>query len=163
MIELKDISFMDDNGAISKSSFEQLIFFNERYQGKFDNMNTFIDMLFKAFDRNSSGSLSFKEFLMSKRLIDSNDLKDLLRFIFCFLDLSQDNTIEKNEILIFLQTIQKTSAANEELMSNEEYAQKMVNDLDSNNDGQIDEEEFIEGILKNEFYSNLIRSIKPSF
>jgi Ca2+-binding EF-hand superfamily protein len=48
-------------------------------------------------------------------------------------------------------------------MNNEEYAEKMINDLDLNNDGLIDEEEFIEGVLKNENYTDLVRFIKPAF
>ncbi len=154
---------MEQNGTISKKRFQQLIFFDKRYQGKFNDMNAFIEMLFKAFDRDDSGSLTFREFLMSKRLIDSNDLKDLMRFIFKFLDLSQDKTIEKKEILIFLKTMHKANSAKEELMNNEEYAEKMINDLDLNNDGLIDEEEFIEGVLKNENYTDLVRFIKPAF
>ena len=37
----------------------------------------------------------------------------------------------------------------------------MLNDLDLNNDGLVNEREFIDGILKNEAYANFIRSIKP--
>ena len=100
--------------------------------------------------------------MLSKRLIESNDLKDHVRFIFSFLDLTQDKTIEKKEILVFLQTVHNAGAAKDVAMGDEEYAAQMVNDLDSNGDGLIDEEEFIEGILKNETYANFIRSIKPS-
>ena len=151
---------MEQDGAISKSAFQQLIFFDKRYQGKFNDLNAFIEMLFRAFDRDSSGSLSFREFLLSKRLIDSNDLKEFLRFFFSFLDLSHDNTIEKKEILIFLKIMHKSSSTKEESVDIEDYAERMVKDLDLNKDGQIDEEEFIEGILKNKTYANLIDSIK---
>ena len=154
---------MEQNGTISKKRFQQLIFFDKRYQGKFNDMNAFIEMLFKAFDRDDSGSLTFREFLMSKRLIDSNDLRDLIRFIFKFLDLSQDKTIEKKEILIFLKTMHQACSEEGEMINHEEFAEKMVNDLDINNDGSISEEEFIEGVLKNEIYANLLRTIKPSF
>ena len=154
---------MEQDEAISKSAFQQLIFFDKRYQNKFNDLNAFIEMLFRAFDRDSSGSLTFREFVMSKRLIDSNDLKDIIRFIFSFLDLSQDKTIEKKEILIFLKTMHKANTAKEEIIYNEEFAEKMINDLDLNKDGKIDEEEFIEGVLKNEDYVDLVRFIKPSF
>jgi len=161
--KIKDASFMDQSGSISKSSFEQLIFFNESYRGKFKNMNLFIEMLFRALDRDSSGSLSFREFLMSKRLIESNDLRDTIRFVFTFLDLSQDKTVEKKEILIFLKTMHQACSEEGEMINHEEFAEKMVNNLDINNDGSISEEEFIEGVLKNEIYANLLRTIKPSF
>ncbi len=153
---------MEQDGTISKSSFQQFFLFDKRYQGKFNDMNAFIEMLFKAFDRDSSGSLSFREFLISKRLIDSNDSRDLIRFIFTFLDLSHDKAIEKKEILIFLKTMHKASKAIENI-DIDSLAEKIFNDFDLDNDGSINEDEFIEGVLRNEIYANLINSIKPSF
>ena len=122
-----------------------------------------MEMLFKALDRDCNGTLSFREFIMNKLLIESNDLKNLIRFIFSFLDLTHDNIIEKKELLIFLKTINKTSANTQEIFNNEEFAEQMINDLDLNKNGQIDEDEFIEGVLKNKSYEKLIHSIKPCF
>jgi len=75
--------------------------------------------------------------------------------------MSNDKKIEKKEIQIFLKAINKSCAIKDELLSDEDYAEKMLNDLDLNKDGVMNEEEFIEGILKNESYANFIRSIKP--
>jgi Ca2+-binding EF-hand superfamily protein len=162
LFETKEISFLEQQGTISKASFQVLVIFDNRYKGKLKDINNFIEMLFQALDRDSSGALSFREFIIGKQLLESNDVKDHVRFIFNLLDISHDKLIEKKEILIFLQTVHKAGAFKDETMSDEEYAEKMLTDLDLNRDGSINEDEFINGILKNETYVNFIRSIKPT-
>lgn len=152
---------MDNDEAISRTSFSILVLYDRRYQGKMKDMNQFLESLFQAFDRDSSGELSFREYLQGKKLIESNNLRDNIRFIFNLLDLSRDKKIEKDEINTFLKTVHKSGGMKDEAMSDEEYAAKMLCDLDLNKDGAISQDEFVDGIVKNERYVNFIRSIKP--
>ena len=139
-----------------------LVIFDNRYKGKLKDINNFIELLFQALDRDANGTLSFREFLIGKQLLESNDLKDHVRFIFNLLDVTQDKVIEKKEILIFLKTLHKSGGMKDEKLSDEEYAEKMLKDLDLDRDGSISENEFVDGILKSETYANFIRSIKPT-
>ena len=62
--------------------------------------------------------------------------------------------MEKCEIELFLSTLGRLDDE-----GNAEFAQEMMDDLDFDKNGSIDEDEFIEGILKNEKYMNFINSI----
>lgn len=148
---------MDQESSISKSSFSFFCFFDKRYRARVKNLDLFVDQLFQAFDRDNSGALSFQEFLVGKRLFESESHRDNLKFFFRLFDLSKDNRIEKSEIEMFLTILGRVESDGD---SNSDYAQSMLNDLDFDRNGCIDEDEFIEGILKNEKYKHLLDSIR---
>ena len=71
--------------------------------------------MYRAFDQDESGTLSYTEFLVGLYLIQNDDEK-----------------------------------------SQHEFARNMINDFDLNHDGSIDENEFIDGVLKNEKYKQIM-------
>lgn len=71
-----------------------------------------------------------------------------------FENLGKDGRVEKSEIELFLNTLGRLDDK-----QNAEFAQTMMDDLDFDHNGTLDEDEFIEGILTNEKYMNLINSI----
>lgn len=125
-------------------------------------MNKFIDLLFRAYDCNKDGELTFQEFLTGKKLFESKDIKDNIRFIFRLLDMTKDKKIELNEIELFLKTLHQAADLKEnDEFDDKEYAQRLINDLDTDKDGSLSEEEFLQGIMNNEYYVSFIRSIIP--
>jgi len=79
---------LDQNDSISKETFAFYCLFDKRYRAKVTDFEYFIEQLFEAFDRDGSGALSFQEFLIGKRLYESDSHKENLKFIFRLFDLS---------------------------------------------------------------------------
>ncbi len=158
---------MDQSSTISRDTFIDYFFYDKHYRAKAKNVNEFIKLLFSAFDRNSDGSLSFQEFLVSKQLFESRSISDSLKFMFRLFDFTKDERIERPEIELFLQNLHKAMTItdgdgdeeNDADKSSSEFAQSMMNDLDFNKNGSIDEDEFIEGFLKSEKYMNFIKTV----
>lgn len=149
--------FLNQETTINRSTFAYHFFFDKRYRSKAKDINAFTDLLFNAFDLNSNGRLSFIEFLIGKHLFESDSKKNNLKFLFRLFDMSHDQKIEKKEIEEFL--IKLGQLGLNKTDNHAEFAQQMINDLDFDHNGSIDENEFIEGILKNEKYNNFIDSI----
>ena len=122
-------------------------------------------MLFSAFDRDSDESLSFYEFLVSKQLFESKSISDSLKFMFRLFDLTKDERIERSEIEIFLHSLHRVMPLTDEndktddANSSSEFAQNMMDDLDFDRNGSIDEAEFIAGFLKSEKYMSFINTV----
>ena len=156
---------MDQSSAISRDTFIDYFFHDKHYRAKAKNINEFISLLFSAFDRNSDGSLSFYEFLVSKQLFESKSISDSLKFMFRLFDLTKDERIERSEIEIFLQNLHRAMKITDENVENNdannssEIAQSMMDDLDFDRNGSIDEAEFIAGFLKSEKYMSFINTV----
>ena len=157
----KELSYLDNTQTLSKSAFAVLIFFDKKYKKSSSDDDKFADMLFQAFDCDASGQLTFEEFLNGKRLFESKDIRDNIRFIFRLLDYSKDKRIEKQEIELFITTLHKAGAPKSDDLDEAEYAHRMVEDLDKDKNGMLDEEEFVEGIMRNQCYVDFIKSIRP--
>ena len=108
-------------------------------------MNKFIDILFNAFDRDQDGAISFSEFLVGKEMFESESHQEFLKFVFKLFDLSKDKIIEKNEIELFLNSLSRAGVTNKSSdKSDTDFAQEMMDDLDFDKNGTLNEDEFIE-------------------
>ncbi len=119
-----------------------------------DDSDLFVSQMYRAFDQDESGTLSFTEFLVGLYLIQNDDEKENLKFTFKLFDLNKDGRLEENEIAKFVSCLSKAGCNDEK--SQHEFARNMINDLDLNHDGSIDENEFIIGVLKNEKYKQIM-------
>ena len=67
-------------------------------------------------------------------------------------DADNNEKLDRKEIATFVSFLSKFST------DNEDFSEKMIQDLDSNKDGEISETEFIEGVIKNEKLLSLLMS-----
>ena len=142
---MKEIVYLDQESTITKESFANYFFFDKRYRAKVKNINIFIDILFNAFDRDQDGAISFNEFLVGKEMFESESQQEFLKFIFKLFDLSKDKMIEKNEIELFLNSLTRAGSTYKLSDKSEtDFAQEMMDDLDFDKNGTLNEDEFIE-------------------
>ena len=65
-------------------------------------------------------------------------------------DADNNEKLDRKEIATFVSFLSKFST------DSEDFSEKMIQDLDSNKDGEISETEFIEGVIKNEKLLSLL-------
>lgn len=118
------------------------------------NSDLFVTQIYRAFDQDDNGTLNFTEFLVGMYLIRNEDERENLKFTFKLFDLNKDEKLELNEIAKFISCLSKAGCSDEQ--SRLEFAQNMINDLDLNQDGSISENEFIDGVLRNEKYRKIM-------
>ncbi len=149
--------------TMTKEIFMSYVFYDKLQNSKFKKVEKFFNLLFDVYDIDGSGQLTFEEYIVGKKLFESEDIKDNTRFIFRLLDISHDKKIERKEIVRFLDIMNSCGAElNSDKKSSNEYAKKMMDDLDLDKNGFLEEEEFIDGITQNKEYVSFIKSIKPS-
>lgn len=149
---------MNQEQKITRLTFAYHFFFDKRYRGKAKDINLFLmEVIFSGFDDNHDGRLSFLEFLEGKNLFESKSRRDNMKFVFRLIDLNRNRKIEKKEIENFLDKLHKAGVGKKS--NHAKFAQDMIDELDGNNDGFIDEDEFIEGFFNNAKYYEFIESI----
>ena len=129
-------------------------YYGNKFGSKNNQSNIFVDHLFKAFDRDDNQKLNFLEFLVGLTLFKSDDHYQNLKVFFRLFDVNKDKFIRKNEIELVLKTLNKAS----DMKQN--FYVEMVKDFDLNKDESIDEDEFINGIVQNINYQNIIKIIQ---
>ena len=97
---------------------------------------TDIDQAMEVMDSNSNGFIDYTEFiaacLQSQNYLKENHLK----LAFSYFDKDDSGTISREELKACLQ--------DEEMTLDDEMINKMISDVDTNKDGQIDYHEYIE-------------------
>jgi hypothetical protein len=153
--------FLLQEETMTKEIFMSYVFYDKLQNSNFNKVEKFFNLLFDVYDIDGSGQLTFEEYIVGKKLFESEDIKDNIRFIFLLLDISHDKKIERNEIVRFLDIMNSCGAElNSDNKSNIEFAKKMMDDFDLDKSGYLDEEEFINGIAQNKEYVSFIKSIK---
>lgn len=118
------------------------------------NSDLFVTQIYRAFDQDDSGTLNFTEFLVGMYLVQNEDEKENLKFTFKLFDLNKDEKLELNEIAKFISCLSKAGCPDEKTQL--EFAEKMMQDFDLNHDGSISEDEFIDGVLRNDKYRKIM-------
>ncbi|KAL7668153.1 hypothetical protein ACOME3_008868 [Neoechinorhynchus agilis] len=115
--------------------------------GKIKRLANFI---FKAFDRDDSGYIDFKEFIEGYAITSMGDERSKLEYIFALYDQDKNNTIDKREVTVVLERIYDLMSIDRELFPPAIFVEQIFSELgDSTNKKVISKEEFINGCLKN--------------
>ncbi|XVF12950.1 hypothetical protein REPUB_Repub08aG0164400 [Reevesia pubescens] len=136
-------SIIDDD-LIHKEEFQLALFKNSSKQ------NLFSDRVFDLFDVKRNGVIEFGDFVRSLSIFHpSAPEADKIAFLFRLYDLRQTGYIEQEELKKMVLALLSESDL---LLSNdavELIVEKTIMDADSNRDGKIDEEEWMEYVKKN--------------
>jgi len=116
----------------------------------------FLDQLFRIFDKDGDGSIDFKEFMIATDMSSCGDPAEKLRWAFRMYDKDSSGAIdleEMVEIFCLMYAVQGFSEAEAT-----ERAEKIFHTLDRNNDGNLEEDEFIKGCLADEELLDLLNA-----
>ena len=99
--------------------------------------------MFRMFDTNSDGQVSFVELVLALHVMKRGSAEDNLRRIFRLFDINSDGEISRKE----LEKIVKHLGDEEEEEAVDNVARTAFDEMDDNGDGRIDQEEFVSACL----------------
>lgn len=126
---------MDNFIAIYSKSFPQ------------GDAEEFAQHAFRTFDTNGDGVINFREFMCALSVKSRGRSDQKLRWAFRMYDLDGNGSISRDEMLDIVRAIYKmVGNADEEAAA--ERTDMIFGQLDKNSDGQLSQDEFIEGATK---------------
>ena len=124
------------------------------------DVKEFAKHVFRAFGGKEKGSIGFKEFYKAFMLQTSGDLNEKIIFAFRMYDLDGDGEITKDEMLTIIRSIYQLLGPQvkmpEHLNTPEKRTEVVFNQMDVNQDGNINFDEFLAGALHNSFIMRML-------
>lgn len=148
------IDFMTDcpSGYLTEQDFAQI------YQQFFPlgDPEKFATFIFKVFDQNSDGCISFKEFVTALSITSRGSLDEKLDWAFSLYDVDKDGFITKDEMLYIVKSIYSVSnvewfqkvtglPSDGECNTPEKRIERIFETMDLNDDGKVTVREFRNG------------------
>ena len=101
------------------------------------------------YDKNDDGHIDFKEFMMVLYVMSNGTPEENLRKIFRIFDMNSDGLLSKQELTRIVKDLYMLFAQPQENENQEELASKAFQEMDSNADDKVTEEEFVKACLSN--------------
>ena len=124
------------------------------------DVEEFATHVFRAFGGKKKGYIGFKEFFSAFVVQSSGDLHEKVKFAFRMYDLDGDGEITRDEMLTIVRSIYKLFSPSvsmpEHLETPEKRTESIFNKMDSNKDGSISFDEFLEGAMHDSFISKML-------
>ncbi|KAK7861649.1 hypothetical protein R5R35_006566 [Gryllus longicercus] len=118
------------------------------------NSSLYAHYVFKAFDVNSNGAISFRDLLVTLSTLLRGSVYEKLRWTFKLYDINGDGCITRSElgeiVLAIHELMGRRAHQVEDDRKCREQADRVFRKLDLNQDGVITIEEFMESCLKDE-------------
>ncbi|RNA03141.1 Neuronal calcium sensor 2 [Brachionus plicatilis] len=148
--------FMRDcsNGRLNCKKFIEVykVFYPE---GKADK---FCSHVFKVFDADGSGEIDFTEFLLAISVTAQGDIRKKLQMAFKMYDMDRNGKIDKKEMEKIITAIY--DLVGEENRSGEnspsERVKMILKKLDTDQNGFLTQDEFVEGCLSDSYMRSLL-------
>ena len=162
----KDIKFFVSNTGFSEEQVTTI--FNEFSQNNPDgtlDKNEFVKMytllrpeavdrldeicaqIFRAFDSDNNGFVTFNEFLIGYALTSRGDMRTKLQYAFELYDCDNNGYLNKGEVAQVISAMLDLYGADKQCHVPSQIAHECVENLDGNNDDQLNKEEFIQGLM----------------
>lgn len=120
---------------------------------------TFCNHIFRVFDDDGNESLDFTEFLMALDVTQCGSERDKLQWAFRLYDVDCSGSINVKEMASIIETMDNVEGRKQgqsvslnnpalKLPSVQERAEELFKSLDKDGDGEINQEEFVEGYIK---------------
>ncbi|XP_050403647.1 neuronal calcium sensor 2 [Patella vulgata] len=144
--------FMRDcpSGTLSKEKFKEV--YSQFFPG--GDPKDFCEHVFRSFDKDHSGSIEFKEFLLAINITSQKGkAEDKLNWAFDMYDIDGNGTIDHKEMESIIQAIYSMLGAalvGQSMDTPSERTVKIFEKMDSNGDGVLTKEEFIQGCLNDQ-------------
>lgn len=119
-----------------------------------DSVESVSNLIFTTFDKDHNGNLNFVEFVTSLHCMSSSSPEDKLHWVFQLYDTDGSGSITLSEMVLLFATLYQNEGLDK--MMAVDRAEKIFSNLDINNDGDITEEEFVRGCLKDDDMRRLL-------
>ncbi|CAF0782730.1 unnamed protein product [Adineta ricciae] len=117
----------------------------------------FCEYVFRTFDNDSSGNIDFGEFLIAISITAQQEPKRKLEWAFSMYDIDRNGFIEKKEMKKIMEAI--FDLLGEERKGNnspELKVDQIFTKMDTNGDGKLSKEEFVNGCLQDDYLRRLL-------
>jgi len=145
------------SGQLSKKKFIEV------YSSFFPdgNAEAFCNHVFRTFDKDTSGKIDFKEFLLAINITSGGKPEEKLEWAFQMYDINGNGTIERNEMVEIIKAIYSMLGAEDSAMSGDMTAESRTGEIfrkmDSNGDGVLTKDEFMKGCMNDkQLYAMLL-------
>ncbi|XP_013380849.1 neuronal calcium sensor 2 [Lingula anatina] len=140
-------------GSLTRSKFLDL--YSEFFPDS--KAKSFYEHVFRTFDEDNSGAIDFKEFLVAISITKSGEPEEKLALAFRLYDIDRNGTIEEHEMTEILKAIYSLVGREPQLESSpKERARSIFKKMDTNCDGVLTKDEFVQGCLKDETLFNML-------
>ena len=106
-----------------------------------DKAEIVADLIFTAFDKDRNGTIDFKEFMLATNCSTTTMLEEKLHWVFQMYDKDGSNSIQLGEMVEIFSTLYLSEGLDEDLAV--ERAEHVLHMLDADNDGDVNEKEFV--------------------
>jgi len=138
------------SGSLTKEEFQKIYkqFF------PFGDPSAFANYVFNVFDKDKSGAIDFKEFIMALSVTSRGQMEEKLDWAFQLYDIDGDGKITYDEMLQIVEAIYKMVGSMVKLPVDEDTPEKRVKKIfrmmDKDENGSLDMAEFKEGSRRDE-------------
>jgi len=146
-VEMQYQKFLSNhkNGKISKRSFQAML--RESYPGAEPSvLGKLSQHIFRMYDTNQDGHIDFREFMVALNVMNSGSAEQNLRQIFRVFDINNDGRITLKELQKIVKDLHHLMT-DQTSTSGEMLAITAFDEMDVDQDGQIDQDEFVSACL----------------
>uniref|UniRef100_A0A1I8HR93 EF-hand domain-containing protein n=1 Tax=Macrostomum lignano TaxID=282301 RepID=A0A1I8HR93_9PLAT len=148
------------SGQLSKKKFIEV------YSGFFPDGNAeeFCTHVFRTFDKDNSGKIDFKEFLLAINITSGGKPQEKLEWAFQMYDIDGNGTIERNEMVEIIKAIYSMLGADESNVdiTPEARTEEIFDKMDLNKDGVLCRDEFMKGCLADKQLYSMLLADEPA-
>lgn len=143
------------DGKITKRDFRQMM--QVCYPGT--DTSKLESHIFRMYDANGDGHIDFREFMLVLYVMSNGTPEENLKQIFRVFDINNDGTVSQKEmgrIVKDLFHLFNKDDGSDQKSSQEKMALAAFQEMDSNSDGRVTQEEFVRACLSQETISTMM-------